>query len=202
VIRLFYRKLILRFLCRTAKRRIKEVERLGLSLGVAVRDRTPLFSSVHMGLFNDMGYPSDADGVKVGPICWNCPIGFTFYIAEQPYFGLGVELRRQVLCIRQMQGVPGAKPLRNLKDWPELLVFACTVYAQKHGLKEVRIYKADQDISFEYPFVETKNGQSQKDADDAHRSRMRHRYDGTARKLKFKKKKRYYVWEVPQPQPQ
>jgi len=146
-VRIFYRKAQLRLLCRIAHKRISEVEDLANFVGLVFKEATPLFSAIRLIMLKDMGYATDTQGQRVVPLCWNAPIAIVVYMAELPYIGLGVELRGQSLCVRQMQGVRGAMPLRNLRDWPEILVKTCMAYAEDKGLKEVRVYKADQEIA-------------------------------------------------------
>ena len=196
-VRIFYRKAQLRLLCRIAHKRISEVEDLANFVGLVFKEATPLFSAIRLIMLKDMGYATDTQGQRVVPLCWNAPIAIVVYMAELPYIGLGVELRGQSLCVRQMQGVRGAMPLRNLRDWPEILVKTCMAYAEDKGLKEVRVYKADQEIGFEHPEIDFQEDQNREEAIKAHQDRMRRRYDRTAQKLKFEKKKRYYMWKVP-----
>jgi hypothetical protein len=146
---------------------------------------------------NDMGHAVDEHGKRVGGLCWNCPIAILVYLDDQPCYGLGVEFRGKALCIRQMQGVQGNPPLTDLRDWPELLVQACIRCAERAGLKEVRIYKADQDIGYYYPANDRKEGQTYEEFVKAHQDRMRRRYDRVAQKMKFKKQKKYYSREIP-----
>ena len=195
--RIFHRKVQLQFLCWVAKRRFQEIEDLMYFVGFVFKEITPRFSAIRLYLLNDMGYGTDSHGQRVSSICWNAPIALTVYMDECPYLGLGIELRGKTLCIRQMQGVKGVKQLPELHGWPELLVRTCMNYAETHGLREVRVYKADQEIGFAFPQIEASEGQTKKEAIEAHQNRMRCRYDRTAQKLKFKKNKRYYVWKVP-----
>ena len=195
--RIFYRKVQLRLLCRIAHKRIGEVESLANFVGLVFKEGTPLFSAVHWITLKNMGYATNADGQRIVPLCWNAPIAIVVYLEELPCLGLGVEFRGRALCIRQMQGVRGAMLLRNVRDWPELLVKTCMAYAEENGLKEVRVYKADQEFGFEHPEIEPEGEQQRTEVIKAHQDRMRRRYDRTAQKLKFKKKKRYYVWKVP-----
>ena len=196
-VRIFYRKAQLRLLCRIGHKRISEVEDLANFVGLVFKEATPLFSAIRLIMLKDMGYATDTQGQRVVPLCWNAPIAIVVYMAELPYIGLGVELRGQSLCVRQMQGVRGAMPLRNLRDWPEILVKTCMAYAEDKGLKEVRVYKADQEIGFEHHEIDFQEDQNREEAIKAHQDRMRRRYDRTAQKLKFEKKKRYYMWKVP-----
>jgi|GEM_PF-1799799 len=196
-VRIFYRTVELRLLCRIAHKRIDEVKDFTNFVGLVFKEVTPLFSSIRYMTLKGMGYATDEQGEIVAPLCWNAPIAIVVYLGELPYFGLGVELRGRVLSIRQMQGVRGAIPLQKLKGWPDLLVRTCMAYAEEKGFKEVRVYKADQELGFTHPEVEPQEGQSREEAVKAHQNRMRRRYDRTAQELKFEKKKRYYRWLVP-----
>lgn len=184
--------------------RSRDIELLMGTIGKAVYGRTPFFSGVYYATMKGIGYPTDRDGQR-GPICWAVPVSFIVHINELPYFGLGIEFRGKSLCIRQMQGVGGAVPLCELKDWPELLAHACMLYAVQVKLKEVRIYKADQDLNFECPEIEPAPDRGEGtslveryiEAKKAHQQRMRRRYDRTASDLGFIKKKKFYVWKNP-----
>jgi hypothetical protein len=199
--RLFYRKFQLRLLGREADKRIADVDALSLVVGRAFRRRTALVSGAQYCTLDDMGYDCDQDGNRVSGICWNAPIGITIYLSDKAHIGLGVELRGRVLSIRQMQGVYGQPIHKIVPDWPEVFVQACIQYALQTNLREVRIYKADQDFGYRYPVFEMPEGTNYTEVIAAHRNRLRRRYDRTAQKLKFTKKKKYYVW-VPPPQAQ
>lgn len=196
--RIFFRKLELRLLCNEASTRYDEIDRLGHIVGHAFNEQVPNFTYVHMFILNNTGHATD-EGERINSLCWDSPIALTVHIDELPCLGLGIELRGKVLSIRQMQGVRGAQPLANLKDWPTTLVRCCMAHAEAEGLDEVRVYKADQDLTYEAPYLE--EGLDSPEAIRKHQDRMRRRYDRTASDLGFEKKKRYYVWRVPTAQP-
>jgi len=169
-----------------------------MQIAFPIRVRCKRFDGIHRAFFNDMGYPTDKDVVRVGSICWNSPIGITVLIDNRDCFGLGIELYSSILSIRQMQGVPGTKIPEELKDWPTLLVEACMDYASYSNLSEVRIFKADQDFGFENPDVNPAEGQSLANAKKTHQDRMRRRYDRTASDLGFEKRKNIMCGKFPE----
>jgi hypothetical protein len=199
--RIFYRKLQLYVLCEIGKKRMKEVDTLLRYIGFPIRARCKKeFTGIQRAFFAGMGYPTE-NGKRIGSICWNSPIGITVLLHDKECFGLGIELYGSVLAIRQMQGARGAKIPETLKDWPTLLIEACRNYAEDAKLKEVRVYKADQDLQFKNPFVILRDGQRRKEAVLEHQNRMRRRYDRAASDLGFEKRKRYYVWYPNKAQP-
>lgn len=195
--RIHYRKLEVFLLYPRTNRHAKQhIKILLVLIHQAMKERASLFSGIHWATVKGIGHLTRADG-SYSELCWSAPLCITVYLADRPYFGLGLELRGKALCVRQLQGVKDAIPTEKLRAWPTLLVSACMAYAMKVGLKEVRVYKADQDLNFDYPLLELREGETRQQAKSRHQDRMRRRYDRTAQELKFKKKKRYYVWENP-----
>jgi len=196
LIPIFCRKAQIYVLYRIANKRYEQVRSLAAHVYMHFEAKTPLLSGVHSALFKNMGHAVQEDGSR-GPICWAAPIAITVFLMDLPFFALGVEFRGGTLCIRQLQGVKGVPLSRNLQDWPEVLVKSCMSFAAIHRFREVRVYKANQDINFTFPVLTPAPDQSKESAVRAHQDRMRRRYDRTAEKLKFKKKKKYWVWKNP-----
>ncbi len=147
-----------------------------------------------------MGYGKETDRNGTQVIYWETPLGIMIYLGErEPYFALGFDLSKKVLSIRQIQGVRGKRPPRELHLWPQLFVQGCVEYAKSAGLKEVRIYRADQSLFYEHPvYLVPEEGQRYEDVLREHQARMRRRYDQTAEEMGFVPKgKRYLRWVNP-----
>lgn len=124
---------------------------------------------------------------------WEAPLGIAIWAKEGPLVGMAVEFRGDALCIRQMQGVSGAKIPPELKMWPRMFVQACIECVREEPtLREVRVYKADNSLCFLFP-----EGMTSNQAVLAHQQRMQRRYEGTARQMGFTKKEKWYSWVKP-----
>ncbi len=180
-----------------AKYRKKVLRELMTSVGLVFKETTALFTKIHGGLAKKPGYDEGQNYAGERTICWEAPMAILVYLADRPALALGVELRGKVLCIRQLQGAPRLPLNKPLQRWPQFMVIGCMEAAQRLNLREVRIYNADQNLSYHYPVFDLASRQSQVMADEEHRQRMRRRYEGTARQLKFKKQDKFWSWENP-----
>ncbi len=145
-------------------------------------------SGIHMGYINKPGYVHEI----TNSVCWEAPIIFMAHVGGKPAVGMAIEMHRRHIAIRQLHGVRGVQLPPELREWPKVFVEACMAFAQERGLKEVRLYRADQDMFYRAPYIDEST-----ESADAVRRRMRRRYDGTARQLKFVMKKRWGVWYNP-----
>lgn len=131
-------------------------------------------------------------------ICWEAPIGITVWLSGEPACAIGFELEGDTLCIKQLHGVSGAKDLRDIPDWPKLLVRCCMAMAEEAGLAGVRLTRANQTLFYKRPLFKTANGLTCVERRKQHRQRMRRRYDGTARQLGFTMNRQYSEWKNPE----
>jgi hypothetical protein len=154
------------------------------------------FDHVSAVLYFSRGYGLTEAVDGRGTFYWEAPLGIAVWTEEGPLVGMAVEFRGDALCIRQLQGVAGARIPKSLLHWPRLFVEACISCAEGVGMREVRIYKADQSLFYYFPTMQLKEGEDSREATRAHRKRMRRRYEGTARQLSFCERSNWYVWKV------
>lgn len=184
------------FFSRAAHRRIRGIESLTHVVASKFVDAAE-FSGMSWAIFGAPGYAMQPDGTR-GLICWEATVGLTVYVNGEPSFGLGVDMFGNTLAIRQMQGVPMGRLPNALRAWPRLMVGACIEHASAAGLKEVRIYRADQSLFFLYPDLPLQSMEQWKNDVAKHQARMRRRYDQTAVECGFVPKgKRYLRWVNP-----
>ena len=135
--------------------------------------------------------------VEDGKVYWESPLGVTVWNEHGPVCSLGVEYWNDTLCIRQLQGVAGARAPSDFKDWPRVFVDACVETARRMGMRRVRLYRADQSLFYSFPSLEdVPNGEYDRVVAEL-RNRMRRRYDGTARQMGFAMKRRWGEWVNP-----
>ncbi|MCB9818946.1 hypothetical protein H6788_02075 [Candidatus Nomurabacteria bacterium] len=104
--------------------------------------------------------------------------------------GFAVEFRGPVLCIRQLQGVPGVNIPEALRKWPALFVYGAKNFLYNtEEISSMRLYTADQRPSYEYPATDFSETELQD-----YRRNLRRRYDGTARQQGFKRKGHKFWW--------
>lgn len=130
-------------------------------------------------------------------VCWETPLGIAIWDKQSPLLALGVEIKHNMLCIRQLQGIPGKRLPEEMRDWPKRFVRLAIRFARLSGLKGVRLYRAHTSVFYWAPELQVPEGMTRKEALDAHRQRMRRRYDGTARQMGFVMKKDYGEWLCP-----
>lgn len=183
-------------LSRIAHQHIDRMTSLAICVSAPFSSASSLFSGVRWVIVPGMGYGISPDGTR-DPICWEAPTCLSILLAGEQVFGLGVELRGAVLSVRQLQGVRGRSYPHNLKKWPQMLVLGCIKFAELEGFKEVRVYKADQGMFYEYPEIEAADQKEWQEKVAEHQRRMRRRYDGTARQLKFEEMEKYWRWVNP-----
>ncbi len=130
-------------------------------------------------------------------VCWDAPLGIAVWDGESAMLAMAVEIKGDMLCIRQLQGVPGKKLPQELRDWPQRFVGASIRFARLSGLKGVRLYRAHTCSFYWRPEMDIPEGKTRLEVLRAHRQRMRRRYDGTARQMGFAIKKDYGEWLCP-----
>lgn len=131
-------------------------------------------------------------------VCWETPLGYALWHRNRPAVAMGIEIKNGMLCVRQLQGVRGTQLPKELRNWPELFVRAVMKFATDSGLKGVRVYRAHMSNFFWMPDFgyDVLTQEQYKERLDAHRNRMRARYDGTARKMGFRMNKNWGEWHV------
>lgn len=147
-------------------------------------------------------YPRPGYGVfestdRCKTLYWEAPLAVAVWLEGKPLFGIALEFRSGALCIRQLQGVRGARIPRKLITISRVLVKACVSFARLSGTREVRLYKADQSLFYHFPDLHLQAGESHACAVRAHQQRMRQRYDETAKDLGFSEHPRWYSWRNP-----
>jgi hypothetical protein len=180
------------FQLRYVNARQKMVKTLMLMLFHRFR-KYPDLEGVSMGMVHGPGYSENEDG----EICWETPLGLTLWNTNGPIFGLGIEFRGRFICIRQMQGVSRTHIPPEFRDWPVACVRLMMRFARLTGFRGVRIYHAHTSFFYRFPELNLPEGADRKEEIRLLRQRMRHRYDGTARKLKFRPTKDFSVWLCP-----
>ncbi len=130
-------------------------------------------------------------------VCWDAPLGIAVWNSRSPMIAMAIEIRDGFLCIRQLQGVSRRRVPKQARDWPRRFVRACIRFARLSGLKGVRLYRAHTSTFYWSPDLKLRKGESYKGALEAHRQRMRRRYDGTARQMGFQMLKNYGEWLCP-----
>lgn len=148
-------------------------------------------------LYYRRGYGIGESPGETRTLYWEAPLTFTVWRDGKPLCGMALELRRNALCIRQLQGVAGVRFPEELRNWPRLFVLACVRFARLVGIKHVRLYRAHTSLFYEYPIIDADEGHPYEEAVRLHQVRMRRRYDGTARQLGFKIMEDWGEWTHP-----
>ncbi len=116
-------------------------------------------------------------------IHWDGPLGITVWSPEgDPLLGLALEFWGNTLFIREMIGVQGIKPPKDLRNvWPHLFVAACKRFVEEKGLRALTITRA-RPIFYHDVVPPTEEELRRRDAEFA---RKVLRYDGTAKQNGF-----------------
>lgn len=131
-------------------------------------------------------------------ICWEAPLGITFWSDEGPVFAAAFELHWSGFYIRQLQGVSGVVIPEDLRDWPRRLVSECLSFSRRAGMAEMRLCRAHTSLFYRFPYFGTAGGDEAYEVQAAkHRQRMRRRYDGTARQLGLCFVGKWAIWRNP-----
>jgi hypothetical protein len=153
---------------------------------------------VTMALYYHPGYGLGESTDDNPTLYWEAPLALTIWSRDdKPMAGLAVEFRRNALCIRQLQGVAGIRFPPDASDWPRKFVKACISFARWTGIKHVRVYRADQSLFYWLPVGAIPKGVTIAEYEDKHRTRMRRRYDGTARQIGMEMRDRWGEWTHP-----
>jgi hypothetical protein len=192
LLKILWRNLECKYLVRVANNRQESLQLLLDCVGYEFADVEPTITSVGFHTQSGPGYCTDGD-VRTSEICWEAPVCITVYVEEKPLIGMAVEFRGPTLCIRQLQGAPGARIPESLRKWPALFVKAGKNFLfNTAGISSLRIYSADQRPSYDYPFPSLS-----KEEMVTHQQHLRRRYDGTARQQGFKKMNaKYWAWDL------
>lgn len=191
--RRFTRRVERVFLQRIISKRLRDVVVLeyfveGGFLGLAGVTR------VTTEIYHRRGY-----GVREGgAFYWEAPIAIAVWDKDGPFAGMALELRKDAICIRQLQGVSGHHAPEGARDWIRRFVACVQEAAIDLKVPEVRLYKADESLFYRYPCIEEREGQTWGEALLEHQQRMRRRYDGTARQMRFKEDRHWYFWNPAQ----
>lgn len=193
--KLIWRNLECVYLVRVANRRHEHIQCLLNCVGHEFVSREPRISAVGYHTQPRPGYAVNEKGERTSEICWETPVCITIYCEGKPLVGLAVEFRGPVLCIRQLQGVPGVNVPETLRKWPAMFVHGAKnfLYNTKE-ISSLRLYTADQRPSYRHPASTFSEEQMA-----SYRRNLRRRYDGTARQQGFKKKNpRFWEWDLGQ----
>lgn len=141
---------------------------------------------------SSLGYPTEENGERFSEICWEAPVCFTIFFDGKPLVGMGLELQGSAVCIWQLQGVCGVNVPKTIHKWPALFVEGAKKFVlETEGMHSVRVYAADQRISYKFP-----EGDLSEEDMRRHQRNLRRRYDGTARQKGFKKvSEKYWEWK-------
>ena len=148
--------------------------------------------SVDIKFVPKMGYTACTDY----KIAWEAPVVFAIWDADRPLFGMAIEFQPGVLSIRQLQGVAGVHMREIAPDWTQRLVKACIRFARLTGIKTVRLYHADQRLSYYIPWYTEPVDDPERKRQELRR-RLRAIYDGTGRKLGLRRMKNWSEWINP-----
>ncbi len=119
-----------------------------------------------------------------GEPSFDAPIAFLVTTRDdKPVLRMCVDLRPGLIFIRQMQGSPGSKLIRRMRDWHQSLLSACEAAADLHGVS-LRVVSAARLIN-----CRKYNPYSVED-----QKRMQKRYDETALKRGYTLGRRSHRW--------
>lgn len=180
-IRFLRHRIRLWFLYHVARCQEEDINIISSQVFTALLKHGQAVNKVGWFLFLAPGYNRE-----ISPICWETPVAIIIWINDQPAFGIGLELWRNRINIRQLHGVAGTSIPGEFKPWPKICVKAILCAAEIIGAKTVRLYRAHADLFYQDPFIEQiPSGKSREEIVADIRRRMRRRYDGTARQLGF-----------------
>ena len=78
---------------------------------------------------------------------WDAPIAISVFRErkgrKRQALCMSIYLVKDVLYIRQIQGIAGTAAPKELRDWPKILEDACRTFVRQEGLEEVRLPKAE-----------------------------------------------------------
>lgn len=170
-----------------ANRHTTEINILTHSLFETVTKAGAGLNGVRWMLFDAPGY-----NYETSPLCWETPVAILLYYRNKPLFGVGLEIYKKKIYIRQLQGIAGTKFPKKIKDLPATCVTAIVDFAKQEKFSKVRLYRAHCDMFYQDPFLpDIPEGKTKDEMVNEIRQRMRRRYDGTARQLGFVMKKNY-----------
>lgn len=132
---------------------------------------------------------------------WDAPIAVSVFRErrgkKRQALCMSVYLVKDVLCIRQIQGVSGTTAPKELRDWPKIFMELCRLFARQEGIKEVRVPKAETLYSYRNPYI---NPQLTPEARERALKRIRQNmqllYDNNAQQLGFVCDDDWYKWQV------
>lgn len=170
---------------RYALKRDQEIRNIALRVGEKFLLGEPSLDVVQSSIIPKPGYARELPS----SICWEAPIVVVLQKNAQPCFGIGLELTRNCIHIRQLQGERGLHLHEAFRDWPRRCVEAVLTYAKEAPhIDQVRLYRAHTDLFYDEPYV-AGGGPPDPKTIATIRKRMRRRYDGTARQLGFTMRK-------------
>lgn len=171
----------------TATRNVEKIRTLTGSLFESVTKDGGGLSGIRWMLFDAPGYNHETS-----PLCWEAPVAILLYYRNKPIFGIGLEIYKKKIHIRQLQGISGVKFPKKIKGLPAVCVGAIVDFAKQQNFSEVRLYRAHCDMFYQEPHLPNlPEGKTRDEVVNEIRQRMRRRYDGTARQLGFVMKKDY-----------
>lgn len=190
---LLWRNLECAYLARVANRRGDYIHCLMNCVGYEFISRELEISGIACHTQARPGYSVRENGERTSEICWEAPVCITVFRNSKPLVGMAVEFRGPILCIRQLQGVPGAKIPETLRKWPAHFVDGAKNFLYNTDeIVALRLYTADQRPSYEHPVGEF----TVKELEN-YRRNLRRRYDGTARQQGLKKKgPKFWEWDL------
>jgi hypothetical protein len=139
-------------------------------------------------------------GVPVQSMHWDAPIAVSVFRErrgkKRQELCMSIYVVKDVLYIRQIQGVPGTAAPKELRDWPKIFIESCRTFAREEGLKEVRVPKAETLYSYRNPYINPQlNPASRERALMRIRQNMQLLYDANAQQLGFVSDAAWYKWQ-------
>ena len=136
---------------------------------------------------------------NLGTIHWDAPIAVsvcrTRRRGKRPALCMSLDVRGNIIRIRQLQGYVAIDIPVSLRNWPRRFVEACQELAIE---KQVRIPKAHLLASYRDPSIEGAKTEAELEGlREGIRTRMRSHYDATARELGFADRGNWFVWANP-----
>ena len=133
---------------------------------------------------------------------WDAPIAISVFRErkgrKRQALCMSIYLVKDVLYIRQIQGIAGTAAPKELRDWPKIFIESCRTFVRQEGLEEVRLTKAETLYSYRNPHV---NLQLTQNAQERTRERIKQSmellYNANAEQLGFMSDGGWFKWQVP-----
>jgi len=138
---------------------------------------------------------------------WDAPVAVSVFRRirgkKRPALCMSLYVTRDILYIKQIQGVSRTDVPRELAAWPKMFMEACRAFAYEGEFKEVRVPRAASLYSYHHPFISPEIlPDARERALQRIRKSMEMLYDANALELGFIPDGRWFKWINPMiPQP-